>query len=217
MLNQNSLERENVECHETKYECDECDDDHDGDDKLASEPDVCTPSYHADCSSLTAATSTLSTPSLLHTCTLDPSKSISAAKTQDNDADLTVSNDVFETVDNSFNHISNANIQNVNSGACFHADLLTSVSVPAKLTSDLPDASSQDLSSTSDLSPTEGDFDLGDFDLLHLESMPETAEMVIAQMVNNIQEESSENKCKMEMADEGDENGCKCMTVDERG
>ena len=79
MLNQNSLERENVECHETKYECDECDDDHDGDDKLASEPDVCTPSYHADCSSLTAATSTLSTPSLLHTCTLDPSKSRSAA------------------------------------------------------------------------------------------------------------------------------------------
>ena len=130
MLNQNSLERENVECHETEYECDECDDDHDGDDKLASEPDVCTPSYHADCSSLTAATSTLSTPSLLHTCTLDPSKSISAAKTQDNDADLTVSNDVFETVDNSFNHMSNANIQNVNSGACSHADLLTSVSVP---------------------------------------------------------------------------------------
>ena len=194
MLNQNSLERENVECHETKYECDECDDDHDGDDKLASEPDVCTPSYHADCSSLTAATSTLSTPSLLHTCTLDPSKSISAAKTQDNDADLTVSNDVFETVDNSFNHMSNANIQNVNSGACSHADLLTSVSVPANLTSDLPDASSQDLSSTSDLSPTEGDFD--DFDLLHLESMPETAEMVIEQMVNSIQEEGSGNKCK---------------------
>ena len=34
MLNQNSLERENVECHETEYECDSTyDDECEGDDK----------------------------------------------------------------------------------------------------------------------------------------------------------------------------------------